>query len=104
MKFVIRNINFILSNVAPSHEGAWIEIMAFDGFGVDLVVAPSHEGAWIEIKCFASPRLVLSSPPHTRGRGLKFEFLARFDRGPGKSPPHTRGRGLKLKALTIPHP
>ena len=35
--------------VAPSHEGAWIEIPHYEGATYEGVVAPSHEGAWIEI-------------------------------------------------------
>ena len=35
--------------VAPSHEGAWIEIASRRGRGPKTGVAPSHEGAWIEI-------------------------------------------------------
>ncbi len=35
--------------VAPSHEGAWIEIPVPVAQTSDTCVAPSHEGAWIEI-------------------------------------------------------
>ena len=35
--------------VAPSHEGAWIEITAQLKALGRVCVAPSHEGAWIEI-------------------------------------------------------
>ena len=35
--------------VAPSHEGAWIEIDADGYISWQYEVAPSHEGAWIEI-------------------------------------------------------
>ena len=35
--------------VAPSHEGAWIEIRRTGSLASKGPVAPSHEGAWIEI-------------------------------------------------------
>ena len=58
--------------VAPSHEGAWIEIWSSTTWARSRRVAPSHEGAWIEIAA-PSPRAAWAwSPPHTRGRGLKF--------------------------------
>ena len=38
-----------LAKVAPSHEGAWIEIVLLCIVLLGFSVAPSHEGAWIEI-------------------------------------------------------
>ena len=73
LKWVVHDHVVITASVAPSHEGAWIEIMMQlldtlttkspprmrgrglkflgDGAGeVNIEVAPSHEGAWIEIR------------------------------------------------------
>ena len=41
--------------VAPSHEGAWIEMKEAGYISSDTIVAPSHEGAWIEIGTCRTP-------------------------------------------------
>ena len=50
---VVHTVN---GSVAPSHEGAWIEIMGRSNKSARSAVAPSHEGAWIEI-CLMSATL-----------------------------------------------
>ena len=49
--------------VAPSHEGAWIEMSSRRRGTRRGAVAPSHEGAWIEILHVAPPSSLTSSRP-----------------------------------------
>ena len=72
MKFVKLGEGLVGCAVAPSHEGAWIEIRLLRDRLHHGRVAPSHEGAWIEIELELVKAAFALSPPHTRGRGLKF--------------------------------
>ena len=58
--------------VAPSHEGAWIEIALWLIVFVFVAVAPSHEGAWIEI--FARRAILRTGPVAPSHEGAWIEI------------------------------
>ena len=87
--------------VAPSHEGARIEMyLTWTNNTISTRSPPHTRGRGLKSVRRVGDRDLCTSPPHTRGRGLKSVSEVLTD-APIASPPHTRGRGLKSGAHAL---
>ena len=72
----------------PHTRGRGLKYRGHGGGQHPREVAPSHEGAWIEIGHQGRRGRVMESPPHTRGRGLKFGLVTLLRSLLGVAPSH----------------